>query len=101
MYRNLAPCPWFDSVDTEEYDRRYRAEILDLLDPRQVVKDLVHMAGDNVGVVCCFERVGDPRGCHRALVSQWFAAAGIMVPEIGFEHLPLDQHPLVPQVTLL
>jgi hypothetical protein len=32
-YRKLAPGPWFNSVTPEEYDRLYRAEVLDRLHP--------------------------------------------------------------------
>jgi hypothetical protein len=97
LYRKLQPGPWFNSVGVDEYIRRYQAEVLDPLDPVMVREDLEHLAGGRVPVLCCFERRGGPRWCHRALVAGWFFnKLGLAVPEIGHEHLPHDQHPLRP-----
>ena len=79
LYRRLAPGPWFNSVPTEEVLRRYDAEILAPLDPRQVLDELLRLAGDKVPVLCCFERVDGGQWCHLApdwrIVRQRLAAA--------------------------
>jgi hypothetical protein len=97
LFRKLQPGSWFNSVPVDEYIRRYQAEVLDRLDPTTTREDLERLAGGNVPVPCCYERLGGPGWCHRALVADWFhRTLGLMVPELGFEHLPHDQHPLRP-----
>jgi hypothetical protein len=101
-YTKLNPGPWFNSVSAEEYIRLYAAEILAPLDPQQVVDELHAIAGGRVPVLCCWERVGCGSWCHRALVAEWFERTlGLAVPEVGFESLALDLHPLLPQGSLL
>jgi uncharacterized protein YeaO (DUF488 family) len=59
----------------EEYERRYRAEVLEGLDPATVVREL----GDDA-VLLCWERPDAP--CHRRLVARWLEERlGIAVPE--------------------
>jgi hypothetical protein len=97
MYRKLAPGSWFNSVGAEEYDRLYRTEILDRLDPRLVAADLVAKAGGQIPVMLCFERPGRGQWCHRALAAEWLAEAlGHPVPEVGYETLSQADHPLLP-----
>jgi hypothetical protein len=94
-YPKLNPGPWFASCATaEEYVARYDAEVLSRLDPRKVAEQLLELAGGRVPVLCCFERVGGPGWCHRALVAAWFEAAGIGCRELGHEADAL--HPLRP-----
>ena len=89
MYRKLQPGPWFNSVGTDEYRHRYRAEVLDKLDPHTVAAELAERAGGGVPVLCCFERPHTGTWCHRSLVAEWLAEAlGEPVPEFGFENLP-------------
>jgi hypothetical protein len=66
------------------YRRRYRQEILDVLDPDKVLRDLrVEKAGHDI-VLLCFEK--DRTHCHRGLVAEWFLETkGITVPELGEE----------------
>jgi uncharacterized protein YeaO (DUF488 family) len=68
----------------DEYRRRYRQDILDVLDPDKVLRDLrVEKAGHDI-VLLCFEK--DRTYCHRGLVAEWFLERkGIMVPELGEE----------------
>ncbi len=97
IYSKLAPGAWFNSVGAEEYYNRYRGEILAKLDPRQVMADLLEMAGGGVAVMLCFERAGKGQWCHRAMAAEWLAnAIGTPVPEYGFEEVPQDRHPLMP-----
>lgn len=94
-YTKLNPGPWFHSVDVDEYRRRYDTEILGVLDPQQVVDDLLRIADGKIPVLCCFERPGPGQWCHRAMVSDWFERhLGIRVPELG--HETADRHPLSP-----
>ena len=101
VYRKLAPDAWFNSVSTAEYLQRYRAEVLDLLDPRQVADAIADMARGRVAVLLCFERPGSGAWCHRSIVATWLAeATGQPVPEVGFETLPQSAHPLLPPLQL-
>jgi hypothetical protein len=84
-YLPLAPEPEMLRIgDWDEYKRRYRDEILSVLDPDQVLWELnVDEAGHDI-VLLCFEK--DRSCCHRGLVAEWFLEKkGIRVPEIGDE----------------
>jgi uncharacterized protein (DUF488 family) len=71
-------------------------EVLDRLDPAQVVAEIAAKAGSKVAVLTCYERVGGPDWCHRALAAEWLGAhLGRVVPEVGFEHLLQHEHPLM------
>ena len=97
LFRRLAPGRWFNSVDAQEYQRRYQADILDPLNPRIVADQLTDLVGGAVAVLVCFERAGSGQWCHRALAAEWLAKAlGRPVPELGFELLPQADHPLMP-----
>ena len=97
-YHRLNPGEWFKTVPLEEYRRRYQAEVLDRLDPLRVVAELHAMAEGAIPVLLCFERPEMGDWCHRGFVASWLAAAtGKPVPELGYEHLPQNQHPLLPR----
>ena len=97
VYRKLAPGPWFNSTSPEEYDRLYKAEILDKLDPRVVASELLDLARGRTPVMVCYERPGGIDWCHRAMAAQWLSdALGSPIAELGFEHLPQEAHPLMP-----
>ena len=84
-YLPLAPVPDMLKIgDWDEYKRRYRDEILSVLDPDQVLRDLnVDGAGHDI-VLLCFEK--DRSRCHRGLVAEWFLETkGVMVPELGVD----------------
>jgi hypothetical protein len=100
IYRKLAPGPWFNSCAThQEYERLYRQEILDPLDPRAVADELLAMASGRIPTLLCFEVAGKPGWCHRSLCSEWLAEAlGLPVPEYGYEHLAQADHPLMSPV---
>ncbi len=96
MYRQLAPGPWFNSVDVVTYGKFY-AEILARLDPHQVAADLAELAQGRIPTLLCFERATGRDFCHKSLVASWLSEAlGQPVPEFGFEHLAQQQHPLLP-----
>lgn len=84
-YRPLAP-GWplvRAGLSREAFDAAYRAEVLDRLDPAQVVAELVALARSTGAtdrlVLLCFERPpfgpGRPH-CHRLTVGAWLDAAG-------------------------
>ena len=84
-YLPLAPAPDMLKIhDWDEYRRRYRTEILDVLDPDKVLQDLgAETAGHDI-ILLCFEK--DRTHCHRGLVAEWFCETrGITVPELGEE----------------
>jgi hypothetical protein len=101
LFKALNPGPWFRSCATaEEYVERYAAEILGPLDPVKVAEQLLELAGGRVPTLCCFERVGGPQWCHRSLAARWLSdGLGVPVPELGYEGLTQDQHPLRPPPT--
>jgi hypothetical protein len=83
----LAPGPWFNSVEPEEYRRRYLAQLA-RLDPHEVLSDLLELAGECVPVMVCFEppQAGS-KWCHRGLISAWFGdEIGLEVFEYGLWH---------------
>lgn len=85
VYRKLAPGPWFNSVSREEYLRLYMGEVLEPLDPAQVVADLKALAGRAWPHLLCWEKppFTDTNWCHRRLVAEWLAATlGLDVPEL-------------------
>jgi hypothetical protein len=97
-YPRLAPGEWFKTVPLEEYVRRFHAEVLDRLDPLLVAAELHAIAEGATPVLLCFERPETGDWCHRAFVASWLATGtGKPVLEVGFEHLPQDQHPLLPR----
>ena len=82
-YLPLAPAPEMLKIkDWDEYRRRYQKEVLSVLDPDNVLRDLgVDGAGHDI-VLLCFEK--ERTHCHRGLVAAWFhETKGIIVPEIG------------------
>ncbi|MGD0079812.1 MAG: DUF488 domain-containing protein [Methanoregula sp.] len=82
-YFRLAPKPEMLKLgDWEEYQRRYREEILSGLDPEEILRDLdIAGAGHDV-ILLCFEK--ERMHCHRGLVAEWFSETiGLEVPELG------------------
>jgi uncharacterized protein YeaO (DUF488 family) len=60
----------------EEYERRYRTEVLDGLDPAVVRREL----GDDA-ILLCWEKPG--AACHRRIVARWLEEKlGIEVGEV-------------------
>jgi uncharacterized protein (DUF488 family) len=84
-YLPLAPAPDMLKIkDWDEYRRRYCEEVLSVLDPDIILKDLnTEMTGHDI-ILLCFEK--DRVHCHRGLVAAWFyETKGITVPELGEE----------------
>jgi uncharacterized protein DUF488 len=87
MYHELAPGPWFRSVDPDEFRGRYMAQLAQL-DPESVLRDLGALAQGKVPALLCFEKPPpDPAWCHRALVSAWvYDTAALELVEVDHEH---------------
>jgi uncharacterized protein YeaO (DUF488 family) len=68
--------------DWDEYRRRYYDEILAVLDPDIVLRELNGDIAAHDIVLLCFEK--DRTHCHRGLVAEWFhETRGFTVPELG------------------
>jgi hypothetical protein len=82
-YLPLAPTPDMLKIpDWDEYRRRYHEEVLSVLDPDEVLRDLDVEKADYDIVLLCFEK--NRTHCHRGLVAEWlYETKGIRVPEIG------------------
>lgn len=94
----LAPGPWFNSVNVREYKQRFFA-ILDDLDPRSVVRKIEDLSAGRDAALLCYE---DPRRldqwCHRGYVSAWLHDhLGLQVFEYGHQERGFGwQHPMIP-----
>jgi hypothetical protein len=78
--KKLAPKWWFykkykEDGDWDFYTEQYYKEVLSVLDPLELAKEL----GDEA-VIICYET--PEKECHRHLVADWLRAAGIDVQEI-------------------
>lgn len=90
VFKALAPGPWFNAVPRGEYDRRYHAEILKRLNPREVWDRLHDLAGGHEPVLMCYERppFTSTNWCHRVtLVKPWLEQA------IGQAIVEIDPNP--------
>ncbi len=86
MYRALAPRRDMLRLDRATYRRIFFEEILGILDPEKVVRDLTSLAASHEPVLLCFERppFTATNWCHRRLCADWFQETlGLDVPEIG------------------
>jgi len=88
-YLPLAPtADMLKIVDWDEYRLRYHDEILSVLDPDEVLRDLGVNGSDHDILLLCFEK--ERAHCHRGLVAVWLQETrGIWVPELGDESVTL------------
>ena len=99
-YPALMPGSWFrDPMSDEAWAALYQDEVLARLAPKNVLGDLMKLAGGRPAVLTCWEH--EPphvSWCHRALVSRWLQEQlGVEVPELGHEHLGCGcRHPKLP-----
>lgn len=86
FYKPLAPS-WDiirNSANLAEYRPRYFSEILDNLDPAQVLKDIHEKAQGHTPVLMCFETnpLTDTNFCHRTMAGEWLSKhTGVLVAE--------------------
>ena len=88
LYRALQPGTWWrDCASNEEFRQRY-FEILNKLDARQVVTDLVRLADGKTPALLCFEQPTPGEDwCHRSFAAAWLHdELGLEVKEYGQEH---------------
>ena len=93
QYKKLAPTysilmNYKKNLDKELYTERFEKEILDKLNPEDVVKELLTLAGNFKGVnyspeivLVCYEKPTD--FCHRHLVADWLNEYGYDVQELN------------------
>jgi len=93
QYKKLAPTysilmDYKRDQNEELYTKRFEQEILDKLDPNEVVKDLLVLSGNSKGidytpeiVLVCYEKSTD--FCHRHLVADWLNTYGYKVEELS------------------
>lgn len=79
-YRKVAPTKelvldWKANHNEERYIRIYKEQVLDKLDPQEVLKRL------DGRILLCYERPAD--FCHRHLLAQWLREHGMECVEIG------------------
>jgi hypothetical protein len=95
-YPLLNPGPWFEScASPQEYTERY-FDILNRLDPENVVYELEELAEGGTPTLLCWELPPPaPAWCHRGLVSAWlYDELGLEVVEYGHEQAGFGwQHP--------
>ncbi|MBM4302628.1 MAG: hypothetical protein FJ121_14085 [Deltaproteobacteria bacterium] len=77
-YKALAPPrDLIKIMEPEKFIRLYRSQVLDSLDPMQVIRE---MGGDNF-IMCCWEPQGE--FCHRRVVVAWLRKhTGVLVEEL-------------------
>lgn len=86
QYKKLAPKKWFfkkykEDGDEKFYIEKYYEEVLNKLDPKEVLQDLKDMVGNDI-VLLCWEGPGE--FCHRHIVAEWLKnTLGIDVREIA------------------
>lgn len=73
LYRALAPTRDMLKMPIDIYRPKFFKDILEPLDPDQVLKDLEAKSQDDLAVLLCFERppFNETNFCHRHLVAEW------------------------------
>ena len=89
-YKKLAPKRYFFNIwkengDNDYYIRHFKKEVLDLLDARQVVSDLIKLSGGKDIALLCYET--PDKFCHRHLVADWLTENDYYVDE--FKNKPI------------
>ena len=86
-YLPLAPPPELLKINNwDGYRRRYSDEVLSVLDPDLVLRDLGVEGADHDIILLCFEK--ERAHCHRGLVAAWlYQTRGVTVPELGEESI--------------
>jgi NTP pyrophosphatase (non-canonical NTP hydrolase) len=84
-YKKLAPKLWFfkqwkKTLDNDFYIEHFKEEVLDVLDVKKVIEDLMKISGGKDIVLLCHETPG--KFCHRHLVAKWLMENGYDVIEL-------------------
>ena len=84
QYKKLAPkykffMEWKENHDNNFYIDHFNKEVLNLITPEQVLKDLKELTNNVVDTydycLICYEKPSD--FCHRHLVADWFRKNGV------------------------
>ena len=84
MFKPLAPTRAMLHLDCPTYRMVYFRDILNQLDPAQVMEQIEKLAQDAEPVLLCFEKppFTPANWCHRRIVADWFQETlGLDVPE--------------------
>lgn len=85
-FKTLAPTKQMLDLDLcndsefEKYNAQYQ-EILSKLNPSEIQKAILDMAGNKIPVLLCYEK--DHETCHRWDVAEWFTKNGIQCIELS------------------
>ena len=85
QYKKLAPKwsffqEWKQNHDNDYYTECFKEQVLDKLDPTQVVADLEALAEGRQFILLCYEKPLE--FCHRHLVADWFNEHGYDAAEL-------------------
>lgn len=91
--RALEPGAWFRETSEEIFTGRYLSEVLTLVDPHDLVRDLELRSGGRPVALTCWEQVGQS-WCHRGLASWWIGRhTGVQLfkpdrvdPPVSYQH---------------
>lgn len=83
-YKKLAPrwsffSKWLENKDNEYYREHFFKEVLEPLNPDQVVKELEKISGGKDVALICYE--SPEKFCHRHLVAEWLSKKNYAVEE--------------------
>lgn len=84
QYKKLAPkwsffLKWKENKDNDYYIRHFNVEVLDNLNPHEVVKKLYELSNNKDICLICYEKPEE--FCHRHLVANWLKENGYCCEE--------------------
>ena len=86
-------------LSDEEYEKRFKAEVLSKVDAFEFYKMLERFGGGKDVALCCFEK--NVNECHRKKVGEWLTRElGIEVLEFGEEEKPQIPTPTYEELSL-
>lgn len=62
----------YHSVSLEDYTKEYTERVLNKLDPKQVISDLLFISNDKPVILMCYE--SPDKFCHRHIVAKWLSS---------------------------
>ena len=81
-YQVIAPKRYMmkDDVTTEQYIRMYKRDVLGVLRPENVIRDIERISNGKDAALLCYEKPGE--FCHRRLFAEWMLQrTGLEIPE--------------------
>ena len=84
QYKKLAPkydffMKWKENHDNDYYIKCFKEQVLNELNPYEVIDELYNLSEDKDIVLICYEKPDN--FCHRHLVREWFNNNGIECKE--------------------